>query len=90
MLFYGYKGWGKKTFGYIFDIGKNIIAQTMIHFLCCFQCSLGHWFMNVKNINIDFNPICVSFEEYFELFIIKVQIYPLEGMTHFTERNPSQ
>lgn len=33
---------------------KNIIAQTMIHFLCCFQCSLGHWFMNVPKYNYRF------------------------------------
>ena len=61
----------------------------MIHFDVVFNASwvIGLWI--VCNINIDFNPICFSFEEYLELFIIKVQIYSLKRMTHFTERHTS-
>lgn len=62
---------------------ENIIAQTMIHFDVVFNAPwvIGLWMYG--NINIDFNPICFLFEEYFELFIIKVQIYPLKRMTQF-------
>ena len=41
---------------------QNIIAKTMIHFDVVFNAPwvIGLWI--VHNINIDFNPICFSFE----------------------------